>query len=117
MGTITLNWALKFIMNNSTLMKKSMTEINADFSVNTRWCCRCEIAHILNIKGLPFVFNQNAVSAAEAEIKDGLEISSVSEVGNGDRAEDEEEILPSFVYPLHQKHQHVENNFSKLMDQ
>ncbi|XP_051536384.1 microtubule organization protein AKNA-like [Myxocyprinus asiaticus] len=44
----------------------------------------------------------------------GVEVSSVSEESNGDREEDE--IFPSLLHPLYDKHQRVEKDFRNLMD-
>ncbi|KAL7854107.1 hypothetical protein AOLI_G00209510 [Acnodon oligacanthus] len=59
---------------------------------------------------------ESPISAVNAEGMVGLEVSSVSEDSAGDKEENEEEILPSLLNPLHQKHQHVEKDFSTLMD-
>ncbi|XP_036444979.1 microtubule organization protein AKNA [Colossoma macropomum] len=59
---------------------------------------------------------ESPVSSVNAEGMVGLEVSSVSEDSAGDREEDEEEILPSLLNPLQQKHQRVEKDFSSLMD-
>lgn len=63
------------------------------------------------------VSEQNPACAAHAEVMVGLEVSSVSGESDGERQEGEEEMLPSVLRPLNHKHQRVEKDFSKLMDQ
>ncbi|KAA0719888.1 AT-hook-containing transcription factor [Triplophysa tibetana] len=53
---------------------------------------------------------ESPLSAAHPEACVGAEVSSVSEES------DEEEMLPSHLYPLNDKHQYVEKDFGKLMD-
>lgn len=61
--------------------------------------------------------DQNPASAPHAEVMFGLEVSSVSGESDGDREGGEEDMLPSVLRPLNHKHQHVEKDFSNLMDQ
>ncbi|XP_056588089.1 microtubule organization protein AKNA isoform X2 [Triplophysa dalaica] len=53
---------------------------------------------------------ESPLSAAHPEACVGAEVSSVS------GESDEEEMLPSHLYPLNDKHQYVEKDFGKLMD-
>uniref|UniRef100_A0A8C1LA80 AT-hook transcription factor n=1 Tax=Cyprinus carpio TaxID=7962 RepID=A0A8C1LA80_CYPCA len=57
---------------------------------------------------------ESPLSAVYPEACVGVEVSSVS--GESDVDGEEDEILPFLLYPLHDKHQHVERDFSKLMD-
>lgn len=60
---------------------------------------------------------ETPVSAAHAEGKVELEVSSVNEGSDGDEEEDaKEQILPYILHPLHQKHKLVEKDFSNLTD-
>ncbi|XP_017570103.1 microtubule organization protein AKNA isoform X2 [Pygocentrus nattereri] len=59
---------------------------------------------------------ESPISAVNAEGMVGMEVSSVSGDSAGDREENEEEILPSLLNPLHEKHQHVEKDFNSLMN-
>ncbi|XP_016407422.1 AT-hook-containing transcription factor-like [Sinocyclocheilus rhinocerous] len=58
---------------------------------------------------------ESPLSAVHPEACVGVEVSSVSGESDADR-EEEEEILPFILHPLHVKHQRVERDFSKLMD-
>ncbi|XP_026052257.1 AT-hook-containing transcription factor isoform X1 [Carassius auratus] len=57
---------------------------------------------------------ESPLSAVHPEACVGVEVSSVS--GESDADGEEEEILPFLLHPLHDKHQRVERDFSKLMD-
>lgn len=63
------------------------------------------------------VSDQNPASAPHPEVMVGVEVSSVSVESDGDREDGEEDMLPSVLLSLSHKHQHVENDFSNLMDQ
>ncbi|XP_067280367.1 microtubule organization protein AKNA isoform X2 [Pseudorasbora parva] len=57
---------------------------------------------------------ESPLSAVHPEDFVGVEVSSVS--GESDTDREEEEILPFVLCPLYCKHQHVEKDFSNLMD-
>lgn len=59
---------------------------------------------------MSLLISQSPLSAAHPEACVGAEVSSVS------GESDEEEMLPSHLYPLNDKHQYVEKDFGKLMD-
>ncbi|XP_043077694.1 microtubule organization protein AKNA [Puntigrus tetrazona] len=57
---------------------------------------------------------ESPLSAVHPEACVGVEVSSVS--GDSDADGEEDEIIPFLLYPLNDKHQRVEKDFSKLMD-
>ncbi|XP_051533350.1 microtubule organization protein AKNA-like isoform X2 [Myxocyprinus asiaticus] len=57
---------------------------------------------------------ESPLSAVHPQACMGVEVSSVSGESDVDREEDE--ILPSLLHPLYDKHQCVEKDFSNLMD-
>lgn len=59
------------------------------------------------------ILSQSPLSAVHPEACVGVEVSSVSGESDADR---EEEIIPFVLDPLYVKHQHVEKDFSNLMD-
>ncbi|XP_016141638.1 AT-hook-containing transcription factor isoform X2 [Sinocyclocheilus grahami] len=58
---------------------------------------------------------ESPLSAVHPEACVGVEVSSVSGESDAD-GEEEEEILPFLLHPIHVKHQRVERDFSKLVD-